>query len=50
MPKDNKARYGSRMNWDKQKNKQQEVADSYYARHHGEVITLEELEEEEGGE
>lgn len=38
MTKDNKALYGSKMNWDLQKRKQRAVARERDARLHGEVI------------
>lgn len=42
MSKDNKARYGSKMQWDAQRAKQQAIADERDARLHGEVINNDE--------
>jgi hypothetical protein len=46
MPRDHKAEYGYQPTWEKQREKQEEHAENRGERLHGELIDIEELEDE----
>lgn len=47
MARDNKAEFGYQPTWDRQREKQEEHAEERQERLHGEIITLEEMEDDD---